>query len=139
MGMHVNLTRLGKHRHDDDIEESCGVIDIYQDNAIMYRLVIDCGLHPNHAAKEGEKGWLAPDLDFFNDGKPIDAVLLTHAHTDHAGYAPALLPYMAAGAKFWMTRPTATILGHGFEDGLRIAERRGTQPAFTLAQMYECL
>ncbi len=138
MAHRIRLHRLGQRRTDNDIEQSCGVIDVMgKRNVVERRFVIDCGLHPNPSAKAGEKGWIAPDFSLFEDGVPIDAVLFTHAHTDHVGYGPALLPYLAPDAKFWMTKPTAKILMYGYEDGLNIANRRESPAPFTPAQMLE--
>jgi len=140
MTTYVRLHRLGEHRQADFIEESCAVMDIMgEGGSVKTRIVIDCGLHPNQGAKRGEQCWLAPDLSFFNDDKKIDAVLITHAHTDHVGYAPALVPYLAPNASYWATKTTATILEHGFGDASNIAGRRMSVPPFSTEQIHQCL
>jgi Cft2 family RNA processing exonuclease len=48
------------------------------------RLLIDAGLEPGDPARPPR------DLDLAFDGPVPDAVVVTHAHTDHCGYVPAL-------------------------------------------------
>lgn len=48
------------------------------------RLLIDAGLEPGDPARPPR------DLDLAFDGQVPDAVVITHAHTDHCGYVPAL-------------------------------------------------
>ena len=79
------------------------------------RLVIDCGIGFPH----GEDRGLGVDI-FLPDvrvmrGKPVDAVLITHAHDDHVA-APAHL--IRAGGKrlrpalvFLVARATADMMG----------------------------
>ena len=49
-----------------------------------YRVLVDAGIRMNH-----EHGNDSPLPDFNKVGMP-DAVLLTHAHTDHTGALPVL-------------------------------------------------
>ena len=56
------------------------------------RLVVDCGvLFPGGEAALGVE-IITPDLSYLrSDGRPVSAVLLTHAHEDHVGALPYLL------------------------------------------------
>ena len=47
------------------------------------RILVDAGLHPSG------RGPL--HIDDVIAGDPVDALIVTHAHTDHAGYIPALV------------------------------------------------
>lgn len=139
--MYTQLHRVGKRCGcPEGIEPSCGVFDVLNpDRTVKYRFVVDCGLMQVSGARIGEKNWYGVDLSIFGDGKLIDGVFLTHAHTDHVGFAPSLMPYLAKDAKFWMSKPTAAILPRGFEDGLQIAAKRQTDPPFSSEQMFACL
>ncbi len=127
----IRLTRLGTRRNPDSIEPSCGVMDI-QMGSESYRIVTDCGLIPVRAQKAGQDpSWHVPDLSFFeDDGKPIDAVRLTHVHGDHAGFTPALAKYLAPNARIWMTKTSEAMIPRVFEDGLVAFGRANARPLF---------
>ncbi|WKZ28500.1 MAG: MBL fold metallo-hydrolase [Patescibacteria group bacterium] len=130
MSIRIRLTRLGARRTPDGIEPSCGVMDI-QKGSESYRIVTDCGLIPVRAQEPGQDpSWHVPDLSFFEDGKPIDAVRLTHVHGDHAGFTPALAKYLGPKAKVWMTSPSEAMIPNVFEDGLKAFERARVRPLF---------
>ena len=139
MGLRARLQRIGTHRGTDDIENSFGLMDLLQKRRIVHRTVTDCGLHPNPEAKPGEEGYVASSLDFLRDGKLIDVLQLTHAHLDHVGHAPALMPYMARNAKVYATKTTAEILNYGYRDAIKIAGYRKSPAPYTEAQVDELM
>ncbi|MGH8093450.1 MAG: MBL fold metallo-hydrolase [Chthoniobacterales bacterium] len=65
-------------------------------------VVLDCGMHPK---EEGE--WALPLLAALA-GRPVDALLLSHAHLDHVGSLPVLMRQRPQ-ARVFMTEPTAAI------------------------------
>ncbi|MFA5854509.1 MAG: MBL fold metallo-hydrolase [Patescibacteria group bacterium] len=130
MSIRIRLTRLGARRDVTGIEPSCGVMDIRWGSRI-YRVVTDCGLIPVRAQETGQDPtWHVPDLSFFQDDIPIDAVRITHVHGDHAGFLPALAPYLSPKAKVWMTGPSEAMIGRVFEDGLSAFSRSSRTPLF---------
>jgi Cft2 family RNA processing exonuclease len=65
-------------------------------------IVLDCGMHPK---EEGEMA--LPNLPALA-GRPVDAILLSHAHLDHIGSLPVLMRQQPQ-ARIFMTEPTAAI------------------------------
>jgi metallo-beta-lactamase family protein len=83
------------------------------DNA---RILIDCGIF--QGGKElREKNW--EDLPF--NVKDLDAVVLTHAHTDHIGYLPRIVKQGFRGPIF-CSRATASLAAILLEDSARLQE-----------------
>jgi len=66
------------------------------------RLVLDCGMHPK---QEGEES--LPNFGVLGD-RPLDAIILSHAHLDHIGTLPVLMRRQPA-ARIFMTEATAEI------------------------------
>jgi metallo-beta-lactamase family protein len=90
------------------------------------RVLVDCGLFQGLKSLR-LMNWAAPPVD----PRTLDAVLLTHAHLDHAGYLPALVRDGFAGP-VWCTRPTAELAGlllpdsgHIQEEDAAYANRKG--------------
>lgn len=61
----------------DEVGRSCYLVELGQ-----YRIVVDCGIKPSGPNE------LRPNIDSLDH---IDALVLTHAHTDHIGWLPALV------------------------------------------------
>jgi len=68
------------------------------------RVLVDCGMFQGERAIR-ERNWEEPR---FRAGS-VDAVLVTHAHLDHAGYLPRLVKEGFRG-KIYCTAPTAELL-----------------------------
>ncbi|MBN1335618.1 MAG: MBL fold metallo-hydrolase [Deltaproteobacteria bacterium] len=80
-------------------------------------LVVDCGI------RQG-RGEALPDLAGLQaalGGRPPDAVVLTHAHLDHAGALPLLVATWPK-VPVLCTPPTATLLGILLRDAVRVME-----------------
>jgi len=90
------------------------------------RILADCGLF--QGSKENRlRNW----EPFPVPARSIDRVLLTHAHTDHAGYLPRLCK-QGFGGKIHSTRPTADLCrillldsAHIQEEDARWANKKG--------------
>ena len=80
------------------------------------RIMVDCGIF--QGGKElREKNW--QDLPF--NIKDLDAVVLTHAHTDHIGYLPRIVNQGFRGPIF-CSRATASLAAILLEDSARLQE-----------------
>jgi Cft2 family RNA processing exonuclease len=66
------------------------------------RLVLDCGMHPK---QEGEEA--LPNFRALDD-RPLDAIIVSHAHLDHIGTLPVLMRRQP-DARIFMTETTAEI------------------------------
>ena len=97
-----------------------------------YRILVDAGIRMNH--EYGNDSPL-PDFSVFDKVGMPDAVLLTHAHTDHTGALPVLRDLWLAGVKIYWTSMTRAITHVLLEDSADRMEpdkeESGEQPLYT--------
>lgn len=99
------------------------------------RILVDAGIR----MEVGQRSSL-PDLD---DVRRIDAVLLTHAHSDHTGALPVLArDHLNADAKVYCTRATKAIAKALLEDAAKRMQPRkegGGPPEYTVRDVNEVM
>ncbi|SNQ46547.1 RNA processing exonuclease, beta-lactamase fold, Cft2 family [Frankia canadensis] len=89
------------------------------------RLLVDAGSRPGgHRADD-----LAPPRIADAFAGRLDAVVVTHAHNDHAGWVPAVLA-RSPHTPVLATEATATLLAPLWIDSAKVLARRGTGDAF---------
>jgi metallo-beta-lactamase family protein len=92
------------------------LVNTTSDNGKGFQVLIDCGLF------QGQKEWR--ERNWKNLPIPadsIDAVVLTHAHMDHAGWVPRLIKEGFRGA-IYATPPTVDLCGVLLPDSGRLQE-----------------
>jgi len=107
----------------DEIGASCAVF-----SAAGTTLLIDCGVR-------FQAGHALPDLAALS-GLDLDAILVTHAHSDHTGGLPVVHEAYPA-VPIYMSPPTVDLIGILTKDALHLMaegwDRRGEVPLFTEA------
>ncbi len=93
-------------------------------------LLVDCGVR-------FRAGQALPDLDFLT-GKKLDAIVVTHAHSDHTGALPVVHEAFPA-APIYMTPPTQDLVSILQRDALKImsmaSEREDDLPLYSERQV----
>jgi len=83
----------------------------------LSRVLIDCGI----AVGQTKFDRMVPDLTKIG---ALDAIVLTHSHTDHIGWLPALVRHQDATVPIYCTRDTAAIVPIMLDDARGHYERR---------------
>lgn len=109
----------------DEVGASSKLIEIEES-----RILVDVGIRMG----PGQNSPLPDFPDFDKVGMP-DAVLLTHAHTDHIGALPVLRNLWHEGVKVYWTSPTKAITRVMLRDNVKIMENeeqeKGKSPLYT--------
>ncbi|NTV24530.1 MAG: beta-CASP ribonuclease aCPSF1, partial [Nanoarchaeota archaeon] len=95
------------------------------------RILIDCGIDvadENNAYPMLE----APEFNI----NELDAVVLSHSHTDHAGFVPYLFKYGFKGPVY-CTEPTRDVMSLLMLDYVKIARAEGKEPIYTSEEIKE--
>lgn len=99
------------------------------------RILLDFGLNPGRGLAPNA----FPRIDLIGvDPGDIDAVIVTHAHLDHAGLVPYLFKYGFKGAVY-MTEATRDLTTLLLKDFLEVTEREGVEPPFSLVDVEKML
>ena len=122
----VRLTYLGSGSH---VGRSC--LLLHTPNS---KVLFDCGINPGIA--EGTERFPYLDVSEIGDLSSIDAIVLSHAHTDHS----ALIPYlykMGYKGPVYMTAPTRDIAALLALDFVGVAYKQATSPLFKAEDITE--
>ncbi len=110
---YVRLMTLGGFR---EVGRSCILIQTTKSNIIM-----DCGI--NVGTNSSSELYPYLNINDFNI-EDLDAVIISHAHLDHHGFAPFLYKYGYDGP-IYCTRPTRNLMTLLQLDYLDVTEREG--------------
>ncbi len=100
------------------------------------KIMVDCGISPEPGIKGldanagGEVNKAFPYLDSANLSiNELDAVVLTHAHMDHAGFIPYLFKFGYEGPVY-CTPPTRDLVALLLNDYIKLVQRSGGAPLY---------
>lgn len=113
----MKLTFLGGA---DEVGASCSLVE-----AAGARILVDCGIRPSARAAAGLEPDQLADLSLIeNSGQGrLDAVVVTHAHTDHTG-GLELIVQRYPGVPVYATAPTLALIRILHQDARRIMQNR---------------
>ena len=126
MDMWVRLTYLGSGRQ---VGRSC--LLLHTPNS---KVLLDCGINP--AIAEGQERFPYLNISEIGDINTIDAIILSHAHTDHS----ALIPYlfkMGYRGPIYMTEPTRDISALLALDFIGVAYKQAASPLYEAEDIKE--
>lgn len=132
--MQERLVIHGGASHAGSIGQRCDTIDLISGNH-EYRIMADSGMEFMAAGEMGGSG-AGADLSLLNDGKKVDALLLTHSHIDHLGWTAVVHRggFLSDAAPIISSPQTAKIMPYALEDGLK---RSPQYTAFDAAEVLE--
>ncbi len=107
----------------DEIGASCTLLEIEG-----HRILVDAGLRMG--ARPGSQ---LPHFARLDEAGPPEAVLITHAHTDHTGTLPVLCTSLPADVKIYATAPTKSLVEVLWADAAKLMEREGELPLYPRA------
>lgn len=119
MDMWVRLTYLGSGRQ---VGRSCLLL-----HTPKSKILLDCGINPGIA--DGPERFPYLDVAEVGDINSIDAIILSHAHTDHAGLIPYLYK-MGYRGPCYMTAPTRDIAALLALDFVGVAYKQADSPIY---------
>jgi len=122
----VRITFLGAGRQ---VGRSCLLLQTPQS-----KILLDCGINPALKGREEFPYLDAPEFKL----EEIDAIILSHAHTDHS----ALIPYlfrMGYRGPVYMTQPTRDIAALLNLDYIGVAYKQAEKPLYSSKEIKEAV
>ena len=126
MDIWVRLTYLGGGRQ---VGRSCLLLQTPN-----CKVLLDCGINP--AIAEGPERFPYLDVPEIGDINSIDAIILTHAHTDHSGLIPFLYK-MGYKGPVYLTDPTRDISALLALDYIGVAYKKAESPLYKAEDIKE--
>ncbi|MDQ1304701.1 MAG: hypothetical protein QG671_528 [Actinomycetota bacterium] len=82
------------------------------------RILVDAGMRPKRRIDDAGP----PHIDVVRHGGRLDAIVITHAHNDHAGYVPALTAEFG-NVPVFCSAETAALLPTMWQDSVKVFDR----------------
>jgi uncharacterized protein len=124
--MWVRLTYLGSGRQ---VGRSCLLLQTPKS-----KIIFDCGINPSISS--GPERFPYLDTSELGDLNTIDAIVLSHAHTDHSGLIPYLYK-MGYKGPVYMTEPTRDIASLLALDFVGVAYKQAESPLYRAENIKE--
>lgn len=122
----IRLTYLGSGRQ---VGRSCLLLQTTNS-----KILLDCGINPG--ISDGPERFPYLNVPEVGDLNSIDAIILSHAHTDHCGLIPYLYK-MGYKGPVYMTAPTRDISALLALDFIGVAYKQATAPIFKAEDVKE--
>lgn len=122
----VRIIGLGGWR---EVGRSCTFVETPKS-----KVMIDCGVKAGATGSEVYPIMNTPEFNY-ND---IDAVIISHSHMDHVGFAPALYEYGFDGPMY-MTTPSLDLATLLWFDYIDVMQKGLTRPLFTAKGVKEAV
>ncbi|MEK6844230.1 MAG: beta-CASP ribonuclease aCPSF1 [Nanoarchaeota archaeon] len=119
MDMWVRLTFLGSGRQ---VGRSCLLLQTPNS-----KVLLDCGINP--AISDGPERFPYLNIGEIGDLNSVDAIILSHGHTDHCGLIPYLYK-MGYKGPVYMTEPTRDIASLLALDFIGVAYKKAESPLY---------
>ncbi len=126
MDMWVRLTYLGSGRQ---VGRSCLLLQTPNS-----KVLLDCGINP--AISDGPDRFPYLNVPEIGDLNTINAIILSHAHTDHAGVIPYLYK-MGYRGPVYLTEPTRDIAALLALDFIGVAYKQAAAPLYKAEDIKE--
>lgn len=126
MDMWVRLTYLGSGRQ---VGRSCLLLQTPNS-----KVLLDCGINPS--IEDGPEKFPYLNVPEVGDLNSIDAIVLSHAHLDHAGLIPYLYK-MGYKGPIYMTAPTRDIASLLTLDFVGVAFKQAASPLYRAEDIKE--
>ena len=126
MDMWVRFTYLGSGRQ---VGRSC--LLLHTPNS---KVLLDCGINP--AIAEGQERFPYMNVCEIGDLNSVDAIILSHAHTDHGGLIPYLYK-MGYKGPVYLTAPTRDIAALLALDFIGVAYKQAASPLYRAEDIKE--
>src|SRR3989344_6005876 len=126
MDIWIRLTYLGSGRQ---VGRSCLLLQTPNS-----KVLLDCGINPAYA--EGQEKFPYLNVPEIGDLNSVDAIILSHAHTDHSGLIPYLYK-MGYNGPVYMTTPTRDIAALLALDSIGVAYKQANSPLFRAEDIKE--
>jgi uncharacterized protein len=124
--MWVRLTYLGGGRQ---VGRSCLLLQTPKS-----KIIFDCGINPS--VLSGPERFPYLDISELGDLNTVDAIVLSHAHTDHSGLIPYLYKMGFKGPTY-MTEPTRDLTALMALDFVGVAYKQAESPLYKAEHIKE--
>lgn len=123
---------VSMYTRSSGVTGSCKLFSVHFPNKTNYRFLVDCGMF------QGKKEDLQLNEMIPFDAEKINAVFITHNHSDHTGLLP-LLVQQGFNGKIYTSYATSKIIDIGLYDSCKINSNELSEPLYTSGDVAKTL